>query len=181
MATAAIALNTWSIEYYETMAAAERARLDVTRVNVTKKFGLRGKFALVRPFRDFTRLTEHLVSRLAKLETYPSSFLLEEDAANIPRSLRELFRSMCDLLQKAETEGLQRSFLLKSSIEQMGRLSQEVIGFAVRYEEAQIKLRSRVPADEVQAYGDALEAYRNCDLKSEQATDDDVKTKLLNF
>jgi hypothetical protein len=177
MAANAIALTTWSIEYYQTMAAAEQARLDVTK-------GIENFFSqaiLWRRFKTVTNDTEKLIQSLTRLESKPASILLEPDAEKIPESLRDLFRTMCEVLQLCEAEGLHKTVLLRSYIARMGVLSQEVSGFADRYEDAQKKLKSRVSAEEAIQYRDAFQAYRNCDLVTEQATPDDLKRELLHF
>ncbi len=179
MATAAIALNTWSVKYHETRAVAERTRLDVTKD--PRRTTLFGQFSLVPLFGVLNYLTEKLLSRLATLESQPSSFLLEGEAAKIPQSLRELFRITCDVLERAREEGLHKSFLLGRHIARLESLSQEVIGFADRFEDAQQKLRSRMTPEEAAHYREALETYRNCELKTEQATEEDAKTPILHF
>ena len=112
MATAALALNTWRVQFYETMAAAERARLDVRIKKETSGINLYDRFWLVLPLSLLLYFMKVLLTRLAALEAQPSSFLLERDAAKMPQSLSELFRKMCDLLQKAHEEALHRSRLL---------------------------------------------------------------------
>jgi hypothetical protein len=70
MATAVISWNTWSVEYYETMAAAERARLKVAEAQRRVPSGVR-LFAgaiLWLPFRTVVRDTGKLVACLTKLE-----------------------------------------------------------------------------------------------------------------
>ncbi len=181
MATAAIALNNWSVKYYETRAVAERARIDVTPVNDARRVTLFGQFRLVPLFGLLIYLSDKLLSRLATLETQPSSFLLEGEAAKIPQSLRQLFRITCDILQKAQEEGLHKSFLLGHHIARLQKFSQELIGFADRFEDAQQKLRSHLAPEEAEHYREALEAYKNCELKTEQATEEDVKTETLRF
>jgi len=61
------------------------------------------------------------------------------------------------------------------------KFSQELIGFADRFEDAQQKLRSTLAPEEAEHYREALEAYKNCELKAEQATEEDVKTESLRF
>jgi hypothetical protein len=177
-----IALNSWSIGYYETMVAAEKARIEVEVVKRPDGFvEYIGQFILRFFFRAVIRDTEKLISKLTELETFPSSLLLEKNAENIPTLLRELFRKMCDVLQASKAKDFHKTLLLGPSIERLSELSQLVIGFADRYEDAQNKLRSRVSAEEVTHYRDAFEAYGNSSLMPEQATDEDVKSHLLHI
>jgi hypothetical protein len=181
MATAALALNTWRVQFYETMAAAERARLDVRIKKETSGINLYDRFWLVLPLSLLLYFMKVLLTRLAALEAQPSSFLLERDAAKMPQSLSELFRKMCDLLQKAHEEALHRSRLLGRHIAALEKFTQELGGFAARFEDAQQKLLSRVTPEEAEHYREVLEAYKNCELKTEQATEEDVKTEAFRF
>jgi hypothetical protein len=181
MAAGVIALHSWRAEFYQTMAATERVGLDVACRHVTHGVSLRRQWSLVRPFRELKHSTRNLVTLLAQLETYPSALLLEEDAAKIPQALRDLFRRMCAVLQSAESEGLHKSFFLRNYIDVLSKLGQEIVGFADRFEDAQVKLCSRAAAEEVSHYQEALEAYRSCDLRTEQATEEDVKTRILHL
>jgi hypothetical protein len=181
MATAAIALNRCSIKYHETRAFAERTRIDVTKVRHSQHLNLFGRLSLVGPFAVLTYLMDKLLSRLAVLETEPSAFLLEGEAAKIPQSLRELFRIMCDVLQKSEQEGLQRSFFLNRMIARLEKQTQVLAGFADRFEDSQRKLRSVVPPEQVEAHRQALQDYIACELKSDEATEEDLKTETLHF
>lgn len=185
MATAVIQpfLNPWSVEYYETMAAAERARLKVAKAQGRVSTGVRlfASVILWPSFYTVVRDTEKLVICLSQLETLPSSVLLEEDLQRIPESLRDLFRKMCGVIQKSEALGLHRSRLLRVYIGRLGELGQQISGFADRFEDAQTKLQTRVSADEALHYKEAFEAYERCEPASEQATDEDVKREILRF
>jgi hypothetical protein len=183
MATAVLSLNTWSVEYYETMAAAERARLKITQAQRRVPSGVRlfASVVLFPSFRTVVHETEKLVACLSQLEAVPSSVLLEEDVGRIPESLRDLFQKMCGVIQKSEALGLHESLFLGTTICQLGGLSQQISGFADRFEDAQKKLRSRVSADEATQYKEAFEAYEGCEPAPEQATDEDVKRQLLHF
>ncbi len=178
MATAVITWNTWNVEYYETMAAAERARQKVAEAQSMRlPMGMLvfAEAILWYPFRRVTHDTEKLVSLLEKLESYPSSDVLQEDADKMPESLRELFRKMCEVLQKTESLGLSERKLLRDYFRRMGELSQTINDFAERYEDAHKKLQARVSPQEALHYREAYEAYWNTELKSDQATEDDVK------
>ncbi|MBV9888863.1 MAG: hypothetical protein JO119_20155 [Acidobacteria bacterium] len=179
MATAVVTLDAWSIEYHETMAAAERARQDVEKWQ-ERAVRLVAEVFLYWPFAKVTGDTEKLIGLLEKLESYPSSIFLEDRAASIPASLHELFRTMCVVIQEAEECGLHNG-MLKKNINKLRNMSQQVNGFALRFEDAQIKLVSRVPADQVAAYQDSFAAYRNASLVAEDAAEDDDKSELLHF
>jgi len=183
MSTAVLTLNTWSLEYHETMVATERARLNVARTQkLPGVVSVIAQLALWHPFHAATRETEKLVSLLEKMETYPSSILLEEDAAKIPQSLHELFRKMCAVIQQIELVGLHNAFFLKKNVERLAELGQQISEFADRFEDAQKKLRSRIPAEQIQHYQESFAAYGNCGPTPEQAADDDdVKSELLHF
>jgi hypothetical protein len=177
MSANAIALTTWSVEYYQTMAAAEQARLEVAK-GIENFFG---HVVLWQRLKTVTNDTEKLIHALSQVESKPASILLEPGAEKIPESLRDLFRTMCDVLQKSEAEGLHKTLLLRKIIVRIGEQSQEVSGFADRYEDAQKKLRSRVSPEEAVHYRDAFRAYGQCAPVPEEATDDDVKRELLHF
>ncbi len=180
-------MNAWSLEYqsHKTMAAAEHARLKVAQtqqLTTPKVIRVIAELLLWLPFHSVTRDTEKLVSLLEEMEKYPSSVLLEDDTVTIPQSLYELFKKMCAVILHTESVDLHEGFLLKGYIERLRDLSQQINGFAVRYEDAQNKLRSRVPADQVPAYQESFAAYGNCGPKPEQTVDDDdVKSELLHF
>lgn len=182
MATAVITWNTWNVEYHETMAAAERARQKVAEAqHMRVPIGARliAEALLWLPFRVVTHDIESLVELLGQLQTYPASTVLQEDADKMPGALRELFRKMCDVLQKTEKVGLSDGMLLRRYVKRMAEQSQVINDFATLYEDARRKLLARVPAEEVGHYRDAYEAYWNTDLKSDHATDDDVKDTVL--
>jgi hypothetical protein len=182
MATATLSI--WNVEYYQTMKSAERARLTVTR---TQQYTLPHHVRFVAevflwyPFFAVARDTRKLVSLLEKVETYPSSVLLEEDTERMPQELEGLFKRMCRIIQQTEVVGLRDGRLLKSNITKLSELSQQVKGYADRFADAQEKLRSRVPAEQVQHYQESFAAYRSCEPTSEEFTDDDAKKKLLRF
>lgn len=181
MSTAAMTLN---VEYYQTMKTAERARLTVAR---TQKYStplhlrIFGQLLLMYPFYAVTRDTEKLVSCLKNVETYPASILLEEDVEKMPQELQELFKKMCRVIQQTDVVGLRDGILVRGNIARLGELSQQIKGFADRFADAQSKLRSRVPAEQVQAYQESFAAYGNCGPSSEQFTEDDEKSTLLRF
>jgi hypothetical protein len=191
VATNSMALTAWSVKYHKTMVAAEQTRLDITRATVTAEkvrldvasgFGnFLAQLALWFPFVLVTRITEKLISSLTELEALPSSILLEAEAEKIPDSLRDLFRKMCEVLQKSEADELHKTILLGSHIERLSRLSQEIISFADRFEDAQKKLRTCVCPEEAAHYRGTIEAYKSCKLTPDQATDDDLKSHLLHF
>lgn len=177
-----MALTTWSVEYHETMAATERARLNVERAHsIPGIVRALGECILWMPFHRVTRDLEKLVSLLQQMETYPSQILLEEDALKIPQSLRELFQKICVVIQQTKNLELHDGFILTRYIGKLEDLGRQISEFASRYEDAQNKLRSRVAAEDVQSYKDSFAAYGNCAPTPEQATDDDVKTGLLRF
>jgi hypothetical protein len=180
LATAVVTLNTWSFEFHQTMAAAEKARLTIVRAQ-NSAYRVIAQTVLWAPFHVVIRETEKLVALLELVETYPSSILLEEDAAAMPQSLHELFRKMCIVIQLSEEKGLHEGFILKHYIPRLGNLTQQINGFAVRFEDAQNKLRSRVPADAVLQYQESFAAYGNCEPVAEESTEDDVKSNLLRF
>jgi hypothetical protein len=184
MATAAMPLNGWTIEYHQTMKTTEQARLNVARTQthaVPRHIHFLGQAFLYFPFRAVTRDTKKLVSRLEIFESYPASILLEEDVVKMPQELQELFKTMCRVLQLTEAVGLSDGPILKGSVAKLGDLSQQVKGFADRFADAQIKLRSRVPADEIQAYQESFAAYGNCEPSPEQFSEEDRKASLLRF
>ncbi len=179
MTTAVMTLDAWSIEYHETMAAAERARQDVEKWQ-ERALRFAAEVFLYWPFAKVTKDTGKLIGLLEMLESYPSSILLEERAASIPASLHDLFRAMCNVIQEAEEHGLNKG-ILKKNISKLRQMSQQINGFALRFEDAQRKLNSRVPADQIGAYQDSFAAYRNATLVTEDATEDDAKSELLHF
>jgi hypothetical protein len=180
MSTAAVALNTWSIEFHQTMVAAERARQDVEKVQ-ERAIRFVAEVILWVPFHRVTNDTEKLIGLLEKLESYPSSILLEERAAGIPASLHELFRIMCDVIQEAKDCRLHNGYILKPYIDKLTKMSEQINSFAIRFEDAQNKLRSRVPAEDVVHFQESFAAYSNSGLVPDQADEEDVKRELLRF
>ena len=163
------------------MAAAEKARLTIVSA---QQVGLLRDCAdnFVGSISCSHAQTEKLISLLEVLETYPSAHLLEEDAASMPQSLHELFRKMCSVIELSEEKGLHEGFILKHYIPHLGNLTQQINGFAMRFEDAQNKLRTRVPADAVPQYQESFAAYGNCEPAVEESTEDDVKSShLLRF
>jgi hypothetical protein len=186
MSTAALTLNAWSLEYqsYKTIASAEHARLQVAKnqhLSTPKVVRVAAQLFLWPAFHAVTSNLEKLVELLEKMEACPSSVLLEDETVTIPSSLNDLFRKMCAVIQHIESADLHDGFFLKHYIDKWRVLSQQINGFAVRYEDAQNKLRSRVPADQVSNYQESFAAYGHCGPKPEQADDDDVKSELLHF
>jgi hypothetical protein len=184
MATAAMPLNGWTLEFYQTMQTTERARLNVARTQVhavPRHIRFLAESFLYFPFRAVTRDTKKLVARLEIFESYPASILLEEDVEKMPQELQELFKKMCRVLQSTEAVGLSDGLILKGSVASLSKLSQQVKGFADRFADAQIKLRSRVPAEEIQAYQESFAAYGNCEPSPEQFSEEDRKASLLRF
>jgi hypothetical protein len=184
MSTAALTMNVWNVEYYQTMKATERARLKVARTQqytVPQYVQFVLEVFLWYPFLAVTRDTAKLVSLLEKFETYPASVLLEEDTERMPQELEGLFKRLCRIIQQTEVVGLRDGRLLKNNITKLSELSQQIKGYADRFADAQEKLRSRVPAEQVQHYQEAFAAYRSCEPTSEEFTDDDAKSTLLRF
>lgn len=179
-------LNKWNVGYLETMKAAEKARQNVAAK--TNSYALPRhvrwfmQLDLVWPFMTVTRDTRKLVSLLELMETFPSSFLLEEYALEFPQSLQELFKKMSTVLQKTESAGLHQGLVLKGYVKDLATLNQEIGEFAARYSDAQQKLLSRVPAEHVEAYKTSFAAYANCHPKPSQGVhEDDLDTELLHF
>src|SRR5207248_4672717 len=118
MSTAVLPLNPWNLEYYQTMAAAERARMHVAKTQqyaVPRTIRFVAEAILWYPFFVVTRDTGKLVSMLEKFETHPASTLLEEDVEKMPKELRDLFKKMCVVIQQTETVGLRDGFLLRNN------------------------------------------------------------------
>jgi len=184
MSTAAVTMNIWNIEYYRTMKATERARLTVSRTQdyaAPRHVRFFAEVVLWYPFFAVTRDSTKLVSLLEKFERYPASVLLEEDVEKMPQELQDLFKKVCRVIQLTEVVGLRDGRLLKNNITKLGEMSQQIKGYADRFAYAQEKLRSRVPAEQVQLYQDSFAAYRSCEPKPEEFTDDDAKSTLLRF
>jgi hypothetical protein len=182
MATATLTLNTWKVEYHETMAAAERAHSKTREFTAPTFIRHVAGLLLLAPFWRVNNETDKLISLLEKLESYPSAILLEEDARKIPDYLNELFKTMCVVIQETESLDLHEVPFLKKQVVRLRQLSQQINGFAVRYGDAQTKLLSRVPVEEVSHYQESFAAYGNCKPTTEQTTDDDdVKRDLLHF
>jgi hypothetical protein len=184
MATAVLPLNYFNLEYYQTMKATERARLTVARTQnhaVPRHIRIFAEVVLWYPFFAVTRDTAKLVSLLEKFETLPASVLLEEDGEKMPQELQDLFKKMCHVIQQTEVVGLRDGLLIKNSVTKLGDLSQQIKGYADRFADAQNKLRSRVPEEQVQHYQEAFAAYGNCKPTPEQFTEDDKKSQLLRF
>ena len=167
MATAATALNTWSVEYYQTRAITERALFDLATAKSARPGAPLGQLWLAPLFGVLNYFLEKLLSRLTTLEAQPSSFLLEGEDAKIPQLVRELFHITCDVLQCAREEGLHKSFMLGRHIARFEGLHRRLRGFAGRFEDAQQKLRSRMSPQEAERYREALEAYRTCEVKTD--------------
>jgi hypothetical protein len=167
MATASVALDQWNAEYYETMAAALRARLAV-------QSGANHLF-LAAKFRTIAKDFNALINLLSEFEARPSEILLDEQAREIPQRLRILFRKTCDVLEAAEQRKLTQTWLMRDAIDRINNLNQQLAGFADRFEAAQQKLRTFVPKEQVQGYFESLRAYKECELASDVATEDDVK------
>jgi hypothetical protein len=184
MSTAALTINVWNLEYYQTMRAAERARLTVARTQqyaVPQHIRFVAEVFLWYPFFAVTRDVAKLVSLLEKIETYPAYILLDEDAERIPQELEGLFKRMCRVIQKTEVVGLRDGRLLRNNINKWSELSQQIKGYADRFADAQEKLRSRVPAEQVQNYQESFAAYGSCEPSSIEFTSDDEKKTLLRF
>jgi len=176
MAAAVLPLN---VEYYQTMKTTEQARLCVVRSERHMRF-LAGAM-LWYPFIAVTRATTKFVSLLEEFEAQPASVLLEEDSAKMPEELQELFKKICLVIRKIELVGLGDGLFLRSSINKLSSLSQQIKGYADRFADAQIKLRSRVPEEQVQSYQESFAAYRNCEFTAEPFVEDDKKSQLLRF
>jgi len=99
----------------------------------------------------------------------------------MPQELEGLFKRLCRIIQQTEVVGLRDGRLLKNNITKLSELSQQIKCYADRFADAQEKLRSRVPAEQVQHYQEAFAAYRSCEPTSEEFTDDDAKSTLLRF
>jgi len=174
--------SSWSVEYHETMAAAERTRLKIVEAQrVPAGVRLFAGVILWWPFRTVVHETEKLVTCLNRLEALPSSVLVDGNVKKIPASLRELFRTMCEVIQLSEELELHETRVLGASINRLAELSQQISGFADRYEDSQKKVLSRVSSEEAVHYRDSFEAYGNCQPITEHATDEDVKRELLHF
>ena len=57
--------------------------------------------------------------------------------------------------------------------------NQQIAEFADRFESAQKKLQTYVPHEQTAAYLESIRAYKEADLSSDIADDDDVKSKGL--
>jgi hypothetical protein len=171
MATAAIALDQWNAEYYETMAAAARVRLAV--------LSGANHLRLASRFRSVANDFDELLRLLTDFETLPSTVLLEERAQEIPGMLRALFRKACGVLEAAESKGLTRNWLMAGHIKRINLANQRIAEFADRFEAAQKKLRTYVPPEQTQAYTESIRAYKDCDLTSDVADSEDVKSDGL--
>jgi hypothetical protein len=167
MATAAITLEQWNAEYYKAMAATARVRLAVQSGMHRVRLGFK--------FWDVKKDFETLVHLLSLLETQPSTVLLHEQAREIPKLLRMLFRKTCDVLEAAARAGIARNWPIREEVSRLNQLNQEVAGFADRFEMAQQKLRTLVPHDQVPFYNESVRAYNECELSSDVATDEDLK------
>jgi hypothetical protein len=179
MGTAVMTHSTWE-SYYQTMAAAERVRLKFAEVkdHVWRTYQ---DVVLRKPFKNVTDDVEKLVSMLERLNSLPSSILLEDDLVELPTSLQQLFRTICSVIEQTEALNLHEGFFLKELVSKLRLLSQRISDFAVRFHEAQTLLRSRVPADEVAAYQDSFGAYIKTVPESEQASEEDVQERSLRF
>ena len=183
MSTAALTLNVWNVEYYQTMKTTERVRLTVARTQgyaIPRHIRFLAEVVLWYPFHAVTRDATKLVSLLEKFETCPASVLLEEDVEKMPQELQELFKKVCRVIRQTEVVGLRDGRLLKNNIDKLSELGQQISGYADRFADAQNKLRSRVPAEQVQHYQEAFAAYGNCEPAPEEFSDD-VKRPLLRF
>lgn len=184
MSTEALTMNVWNIEYYQTMKATERARLKVARTQEyapPRHIRLLAEVFLWYPFFAVTRDSTKLVSLLEGFEKFPASILLDEDVENMPAELQELFKKICRVIQLTDHVGLRDGFLLKGRIDKLSDMSQHIKGYADRFADAQTKLRSRVPAEQVQEYRDSFAAYANGKPTPDEFTDEDVKSTLLRF
>src|SRR5205823_4336197 len=128
---------------------------------------------LIRPIYAMSRDFKELLDSLEKLEAYPSSILLEEEAKNIPEALRNLFRRTCDVMNHV-TPLVEKpfGFLFASASSRIVELNQLLVGFADRFEYAQLALRTRVSGNE---YRDSIMGYKNCTLEPDQAVEEDLK------
>jgi hypothetical protein len=183
MATATMSLTGVSIEYYQTMKTTEVARQKVERTQTNVLAGhvrLVAEACLFFPFFTLTRDTKKLVSLLEQFESFPSTVLLGEDVEKLPQELQDLFKKMCRVLQLTETLGLNRG-ILRGSLVKLGTLSQEVKGFADRFADAQNKLRSRVPAEDVEQYRESFAAYETCGPTHDQFEHEDRQSVALRF
>ena len=184
MSSAVLSLNHWSLEYYQTMKTTERARLSVAQTQsytVPRHVRILAEVVLWYPFHAVTRDTSKLVSLLETFETQPASGLLEEDVEKMPQDLQNLFKKMCLVIRLTEDVGLSNGLLLKTRVGKLGDLSQQIKGYADRFADAQVKLRSRVPEEQVQHYQEAFAAYGNCKPTAEEFSEDASKKQLLRF
>jgi len=172
MAAAAIALDQWNAEYYETMAAASRVRLAI-------QSGA-NHLRLAHNFRSVAGDFDALLVLLRQFDTTsPSTVLLEEQSREIPSMLRTLFRKTCSMLEACERKGLTTNWLMATNITRINFANQQIAEFADRFESAQKKLQTYVPHEQTAAYLESIRAYKEADLSSDIADDDDVKSKGL--
>ncbi len=173
-------MTAWKIEYHQTMAAVERAQRTALRARESF-IRYAASLVLAPAFWRVNNETEKLVNCLERLERFPSSILLQEDARKIPSSLNELFRAMCTVIQEAESLGLHRVGFMGRQLATLSALSQKISVFATRFDDSLTKLLSRVASDDVPQYQESFAAYGNCLPQPESASDDDVKGDLLHF
>src|SRR5580658_4897514 len=103
----------WRAEFYETMAAAERALLKAVRAtNHSLRLNVQG-LALRRPISHVSNETEKLLVVLEKLDRIPSVVFLQDDAKMIPEALQDLFKKTCFVIQETESIGLNKTYFLK--------------------------------------------------------------------
>jgi hypothetical protein len=172
MATACIALDQWTAEYHVAMAAAVEAKIRITIVSKAISF------QMAIPIWKVAKEFDAVVTQLEKLESLPASAL---QAGDIPASLRKLFRATCEMLQSADAKGLDRNLLTRDGISRIAKNNQEIAGYADRFEDSLNKLSTFVEPAEVDAYRDSIAAYRSCPPATDEVSDEDVRTKVLNF
>jgi hypothetical protein len=174
MATHCLALDQWTAEYHLAMAAAAGAKLRLTLVS--KGISIRLAIPVWKVAKDF----QVLVSSLEELESLPAA-VLQAAPVDVPSSLRKLFRTTCEMLQSAESKGLDRNLLTRDSISRIAGYNQELAAYADRFEDSLQKLSVFSEGEEAESYKDSLAAYRGCGPVTDEARDEDVTPKVLNF
>jgi hypothetical protein len=182
MSSAVLTLNHWNLEYYQTMKTTEQARLSIAHQSYAPRhIRILAEALLYLPFRAVTRDTAKLVALLEKFEAQPASLLLDEDVEKMPQKLQDLFKKMCNVIRLTDEIGLSDGFLLRTKVSKLGDLSQQIKGYADRFADAQIKLRSRVPEEQIQHFQESFAAYGNCKPTPDELTEDTPDNQLLRF
>jgi len=138
MSRTGIALDTWSIRYYETRTIAERVLFDVRTAGSARPCAPLWQFWFALLFPVLNHFLGRLLSQLNALEAQRPPFLSEADGTRIPQLLRELVYVVHDIfLCTNDEEGLQNRFALRRPIARFQKLWVDLDHLTERFDNMQ--------------------------------------------